>query len=82
MKNDIVMAGSPDTSKDQSYAKWTHLMVIYYHPSRSEHEDINIVLSYTDYLDQETEDVSKIKIESQHAIFNACCSLGSLVGKN
>ena len=82
MKNDIVMAGSPDTSKDQSYAKWTHLMVIYYHPSRSEHEDINIVLSNTDYLDQGTEDVSKIKIESQHAIFNACCSLGSLVGKN
>ena len=37
--------GSMGPSKDQSYAKWTHLMVIYYHTSRSENKNINISFS-------------------------------------
>ena len=38
-------AGSMGPSKDQSYAKWTHLMVIYYHTSRSENKNNNISFS-------------------------------------
>ena len=37
--------GSMGPSKDQSYAKWTHLMVIYYHTSRSENKNINTAFS-------------------------------------